>query len=94
MTAPDPTALREAWEAMSSRRCLRHWPQAFDLVMADPTRSRLVRLEACARARTRASAKPHPTPCPRPEARPRPALTASATLFDRKRAAAGERLDD
>ncbi|WP_439587689.1 hypothetical protein [Hydrogenophaga sp.] len=94
MTSPDATVLREAWEAMRSRHCLHHWPQDFDAVMADPVRSRLVRMEACARARPRVQPKPHPAPCPRPETRPRPVLAGQAALFDRKRAAAGERLDD
>lgn len=91
---PAGTDLRTAWEAMRTRHCLCQWPQDFDQVMADPVRSRLVRMEACARARPRAPAPPHPMPGPRPETRPKPALAAQSALFDRKRAAAGERVDD
>ncbi len=88
---PDATALRAAWEAMRRRRCLRHWPQDFDAVMADPVRSRLVQIEARARVTPRPGAPIRPQPCPTPLPAPRPAQGA---LLDRKRAAAGERDDD
>lgn len=90
MNAPaTPEALRSAWEGMRHRRAFAAWPQDYDQVMADPVFSRLVRLEATGRSRA-----PSPSPTPvclsaRPFARP-----ALPTLFDRKRAASGERADD
>lgn len=88
--SPDDHALRDAWEAMRHRTCLRHWPQDFDAVMADPTRGRLVRLEARARTRSQraAPARAANRPAPRTQ-RPMPGCGV-----DRKRAAAGERDDD
>lgn len=88
MTAPvSPDALRAAWQAMRQRACMRHWPQDFDQVMADPVRSRLVRMEALHNLR------PHPTVVPSAR-RPAylPVLSAPAA-FDHKRAAAGDRDD-
>ncbi len=93
MNAPaTPEALRAAWEDMRLRPAFARWPQTFDQVMADPLRCRLVRLEATARARA-AQRPPRPTSQACRPARPFLA-PAQPALFDRKRAAAGERADD
>lgn len=85
-------ALREAWEAMRRRGNLRHWPQDFAQVMADPVRSRLVQLEATGRARAaRHTAPARALPTWHHTAGRQPAVQPA--LFDRKRAAAGDRDD-
>lgn len=91
MNTAAPQALHDAWEAMRRRVSLRHWPQDFDQVMADPVRRRLVQLEANARARRPLASPPAASVCRAPRPLPAPAQGA---LFDRKRAAAGERDDD
>ena len=81
-------ALYAAWENMRRRDAMRNWPPSFEQVMADPLRSRMVRLEATHRA-----VKPA-TSC-RPARPLAPALRpALAPRFDHKRAASGERDDD
>lgn len=100
MSAVPDAALRAAWEAMRHRHALRQWPQDFDQVMADPTRSRLVHLEATARQRRShaepaalaAQATPQPLPVWHRTAGRQQAIQPAP--FDRKRAAAGERDDD
>ncbi len=97
MTAlPLPEALlRDTFRRMAERYPA--WPQEFDLVMADPLRSRLVRLTATRRAaaaRGRTASPPAP-PASRPSAAarrlsPRPVHHPD---LDRKRAAAGDRDD-
>jgi hypothetical protein len=88
MSAPvSPEALQRAWQAMRQRACMRHWPQDFDQVMADPVRSRLVRMEALH------NLQPHrPAPVAIRRAAVLPTLTAPP-FFDHKRAAAGDRDD-
>lgn len=91
MSAPiTPEALRETWLAMRSRPAFAGWPPTFDQVMADPVRCRLVRLEATGRASAAATRAPSPACRPARPVFPK----APAGLFDRKRAAAGERADD
>jgi len=82
-------ALRAAWTAMRLRPSLRHWPQEFDLVMADPLRGRLVGLEA-RHCLGKPSASPG-IPAPRRPAAMQQLSTPPA--FDHKRAAAGDRDD-
>ncbi len=83
---PTDQLLREACERMARRF---GWSEAFDVVMRDPARSRMVRLAA-----------KHPTAAgqlPPAPARPSRASWPSRPapdLFDRKRAASGERDDD
>jgi len=96
---PQPTEeeLRHAW-----RHCRRPtWPETFEEAMADELLSRLVRLNAM--HPPRANRKPLDTrphvhvaaPAPRPRIQPAATLRPGQPgLFDRKRAAAGEREDD
>jgi hypothetical protein len=81
MRRPEPTEqeLRLAW-----RHCWRNtWPASFEEAMADALLSRMVRITAL-----------HP-PCPRrPAAVPRSTPIRRPAVFDRKRAAAGDRDDD
>ncbi|MBX9612459.1 MAG: hypothetical protein K2X51_12630 [Burkholderiales bacterium] len=91
--ATDGQALHDAWEAMRSRANLRHWPQDFDKVMADPVRRRLVQLEATGRASTKNHPQ-HPKPVQALPTWHRTAgrqPTVQPARFDRKRAAAGDR---
>jgi hypothetical protein len=92
MTAPHTTPdLQAAWAAMRKRPAFRNWPQDFEQVMADPVRMRQVRLEATGLSRCRAKCLP-PVDLPY---RPRiQVLPSRAPIFDRKRAASGERDDD
>lgn len=70
------------------------WPPTFDAVMADPMLSRLVRAEAIGRAvALRRHLAKHCAPASRPAA-PRAPPARRAPIFDRKRAASGEREDD
>lgn len=88
MSAPaSPEALEAAWKNMRMRPCLRHWPQEFDQVMADPVRSRLVNLEAMHRPRPRAPV--HPAMRRMAD----PPVLSTPPFFDHKRAAAGDRDD-
>ena len=84
---PTDQQLREACARMALRF---HWLGSFETVMQDPVRSRLVRVAAM-----------HPTAACTPARRPTPAprhsfaqRRISPPLFDRKRAASGERDDD
>lgn len=78
------------------------WPPTFDAVMADPLLGRLVRAEAIGRALAvrrfearQAAAVPAAIAAPRPAAPHQwPARRQQAPIFDRKRAASGEREDD
>ena len=82
---PTDQQLRDACERMARRF---RWTDSFEMVMQDACRSRLVRLAVAhpsAAGFTAARA-------PRLFARLRPANTVP--LFDRKRAASGERDDD
>jgi hypothetical protein len=94
MAAIEPTTeeLQRAWAHCC--RANRNWPATFEEAMADPVRSRLVRLTA-----------KHPprairTPAAAPPAAPLREQTAwrghshRIAPFDRKRAAAGDRDDD
>jgi hypothetical protein len=92
MTAPHTTSdLQAAWTAMRQRPAFRHWPQDFEQVMADPVRMRQVRLEATGLSHCKAKC---PTPADLPY-RPRiQVLPSRPPIFDRKRAASGERDDD
>nr|WP_315210785.1 hypothetical protein [uncultured Albidiferax sp.] len=87
-TAATPEALRAAWERMRLRPAMHGWPPSFDQVMADPLRSRVVRLEAT-HGRPATTAPCHPARPPPPPLRP-----AQPPRFDHKRAASGERDDD
>lgn len=87
---PTEQALREACARMAQRF---RWTDGFDIVMQDPARSRLVRLAA--KHPTAAGAPATRAPCP--ATAPAPATCPPLTglpLFDRKRAASGERDDD
>lgn len=85
---PTDQQLRDACERMARRF---RWTDSFETVMQDARRSRLVRLAVA-----------HPSAAgfaaarsPRHFARPRSQTPATAMpLFDRKRAASGERDDD
>lgn len=87
-TEPTEQQLRDACERMARRF---RWADSFETVMQDARRSRLVRLAVA-----------HPSAAGFAAARaPRPsaqslfqAPTTGAPLFDRKRAASGERADD
>ena len=82
---PTDQQLRDACERMARRF---RWTDSFETVMQDACRSRLVRLAvAHPSAAGFAAAR-----APRLFARLRPATTVP--LFDRKRAASGERDDD
>ncbi len=82
---PTDQQLRDACERMA---CRFRWTDSFETVMQDACRSRLVRLAvAHPSAAGFAAAR-----APRIFTRLRPAT--SAPLFDRKRAASGERDDD
>lgn len=84
--------LRETYELMRQRH--RQWPNSFEAVMADPQRSRLVRINAMVRSRALAK-RACTTQRAVPTVRPLPALRPGTTpVFDRKRAAAGDREDD
>lgn len=88
LSEPTDQQLREACARMSQRF---RWVGAFETVMQDPVRSRLVRVAAmhptAAGAPTRRAAAAPTWRAPRRQPGPLPFL-------DRKRAAAGERDDD
>lgn len=88
-TAVSPAALFEAWTVMRQRPSLRHWPQEFDLVMADPLRGRLVGLEA-RHFLGRPSVNPNIPAARRPTSMQQ---LSTPPAFDHKRAAAGDRDD-
>ena len=83
--------LRDTFGRMAARYTA--WPREFDAVMADPIRSRLVRLTAI--RRLAAARRPKPAPCGTPLRRSAspPRLAALPAVFDHKRAAAGDRDD-
>lgn len=85
---PTDQMLRDACARMAARF---HWADDFETVMQDRVRSRLVRLAA--RHPTAASAMPARAPRA-PSCRPFQPPTSGLPLFDRKRAASGERDDD
>ena len=89
-TFPTADQLQAAHEAL--RRRLPTWPESLAEVLADSLRARLLRFEALHPHR---AARPAPvsTSSVRPQVAPRHALT-HPPIFDRKRAAAGERDDD
>ena len=80
--------LREACARMAVRF---RWADDFETVMQDRVRSRMVRLAA--RHPTAAGAMPVRAPRA-PACRPFQPPTSGLPLFDRKRAASGERDDD
>lgn len=87
MRRPEPTTeeLRMAWQHCK-RTARSPWPETFEEAMAHATLSRLVRLTAM-----------HPQPAQRTAAAapaPRFAPLRRPAVFDRKRAAAGDRDDD
>lgn len=85
---PTDQQLRETCARMAQRF---GWSEAFDVVMQDPARSRMVRMAA--KHPTAAGTPPARAPraCPAPSTPPR---RSSLPLFDHKRAASGERDDD
>lgn len=93
---PEPTdaELRAAWQHCR----LPTWPDTYEETMQDPARSRLVRLTAT--LPPRALRKPQPQRHHRPAEPARdpqqqlPLRRVQPAMFDRKRAAAGEREDD
>lgn len=86
--APTDQQLRDACERMARRF---RWTESFETVMQDVCRSRLVRL-AVAHPSAAGSAPPR---APRTPARAHPLPPISGMpLFDRKRAASGERDDE
>lgn len=96
-TALTEALLRDTFDRMAARYPA--WPRSFDEVMADPARSRLVRITATRRvAAARRPVAPACTASPRRAAAPVPPASALISMhppvFDRKRAAAGEREDD
>lgn len=87
MTVPSVEAMRAAWLSLVHLPACRDWPADYEAVMADPVRSRLVRLQATFLARIAAEkAAAHSPP-------PAPPIALRPLCFDRKRAAAGD-LDD
>jgi len=94
---PTDEQLRLAWQ--ERRRA--DWPATFEAVMASPMLSRLVRTHACHNAlgehiHREVVVPPEPPPAVHTPARPASTLRVPTQppLFDRKRAAAGEREDD
>ena len=93
---PTEAQLQLAWQ--ERRRA--DWPATFEGAMASPMLSRLVRTHACHNALGehihREVLPPEPPPAVPTPARPASSLRVptQAPLFDRKRAAAGEREDD
>lgn len=85
---PTDRQLRDACERMARRF---GWPDTFETVMQDARRSRLVRL-AVAHPSAASAAAPRAPRAPRLFDRLRP--DTGLPLFDRKRAASGERDDD
>lgn len=90
-TTHSQQALHAAWLSMRGRAAYCRWPQDFDQVMADPLCMRLVDLEATLISRRPAKCPPPTDSAYRPRMQGIPTRTP---LFDRKRAAAGERDDD
>ena len=88
---PDPTPeqLQAALARLRALPCCAGWPTDVAAVQADPVRARLLRIDATLVARRDARRARQFTP-----ATHRAPLTRPAPLFDRKRAAAGEREDD
>lgn len=84
-------ALLAAWNAMRGMDAYRHWPQDFDQVMSDPVSMRLVQIKAFVLARSNAKSQAPTYSAYRPRIQGSP---SRAPLFDRKRAASGERDDD
>lgn len=84
---PTDQMLREACARMAERF---HWADDFDAVMQDRVRSRMVRIAA----RHPTAAGRVPAPPRAPACRPFQPPTSGIPLFDRKRAASGERDDD
>ena len=88
--------LRAAW----AERKKPGWPPQFERVMADPWLARLVRMHADLRVRRRATCAKQQAALAAARANARPAATKAVPLphqpplFDRKRAASGERDDD
>jgi len=93
---PTEAQLQLAWQ--ERRRA--DWPATFEGAMTSPMLSRLVRTHACHNALGehihREVLPPEPPPAVPTPARPASSLRVptQAPLFDRKRAAAGEREDD
>ncbi len=85
---PTEQLLREACERMARRF---RWAEPFETLMQDPARSRMVRLAATHPA---AAGAPFARPARAAITRPFVPSTAGLPLFDRKRAASGERDDD
>lgn len=85
---PTDQQLRDACERMARRF---RWTDSFETVMQDARRSRLVRL-AVVHPSAAGAAAPRAPRAPRIFDRLRP--DTGAPLFDRKRAASGERDDD
>lgn len=76
-----------------------NWPATFEEAMADPTLSRLITLNALHPPRSKRPAAPRLfTPLRRVDPSPGqvqlPGIAPGVRIFDRKRAAAGERDDD
>jgi hypothetical protein len=94
---PTDADLQQAWQ----ERKRADWPATFDEVMQDPMLCRLVRMHACHAAITRRIQRPRaeaPAPAQMRNLAPRVApidipLVHQPALFDRKRAAAGDRDD-
>ena len=100
---PPPIAVTQAdLHAAWLQRRRGDWPATFDAVMADPMLGRLVRAEAIGRALAvrrfearQAGVVPAAIAAARPPALHQwPARRQQAPIFDRKRAASGEREDD
>lgn len=85
---PTEQLLREACERMARRF---RWTESFEALMQDPARSRMVRLAVMHPA---AAGAPFARPARAAIGRPLPPGPAGLPLFDRKRAASGERDDD
>jgi hypothetical protein len=92
-SAPVVVTLADLQAAWLQRR-RGDWPPTFDAVMADPMLGRLVRAEAIGRA---LALRRHLAKHSAPASRTAPAWLPprqKAPVFDRKRAASGEREDD
>lgn len=87
-TEPTDQLLRDTCAGMAQRF---RWTEDFDVVMRDPVRSRMVRIAALHCAALGRSAGYVSRPAAALAARPR---LGALPLFDRKRAASGERDDD
>lgn len=90
-TTPTDEDLRTTWAEL--RRSQPAWPTTFEATMADPVRSRLVRIAAIRAAQGHRVCALPIEPTRRPPV-VNPGISVRPLDLDRKRAAAGERDED